>query len=103
MFYLELIIVYYYTHSTVSSLIFQRLYNFFFSGLRSDKDTVRFVFRMALHNYSRIRNNVRLVFYRVGLSVNQIQYILPAAVHEYLQADWCYRCKEEDMYKLVLK
>ena len=56
-----------------------------------------FVFRVALDNYSRIGTNIRLVFYRVGLSVNQIPCILPTAMHEYLRAGWRYRCKEEDI------
>ena len=44
----------------------------------SDNETVKFVFRMALHNHSRIGNNMKLVLYMVGLSVNQIRDISPA-------------------------
>ena len=63
----------------------------------SDNETVKFVFRMALHNHSGIGNNIKLVLYKVGLSVNQIRDISPADMREYLRAEWCYTCKENDI------
>ena len=44
----------------------------------SDNETVKFVVRMALHNHSRIGNNIKLVLSKVGLSVNQIRDISSA-------------------------
>ena len=85
-FHLEHIVGYYQftTHSRViDTIIFQRFYSFFLSGFMSDNETVKFVFRMALHNHSRIGNNVKLVLYKVGLSVNQIRDISPADMSIY--------------------
>ena len=81
----------------IDTIIFQRFYSFFLSGFMSDNETVKFVFRMALHNHSRIGNNIKLVLYKVGLSVNQIRDILAADMREYLRAEWCYTCKENDI------
>ena len=81
----------------IDTIIFQRFYSFFLSGFMSDNETVKFVFRMVLHNHSRIGNNIKLVLYKVALSVNQIRDISSADMCEYLRAEWCYTCKENDI------
>ena len=63
----------------------------------SENGTVQFMFRMALNSYSRIGNNIRLVLFKVGFSVNQIRCISPATMRKYLCAEWFYTCKENDI------
>ena len=81
----------------IDIIIYQRFYHFFISGLMSENGTVQFMFRMALNSYSRIGNNIRLVLFKVGFSVNQIRCISPATMRKYLCAEWFYTCKENDI------
>ena len=78
-------------------LLFQRFIHFFYRGFRSDNSVVRSIFSGALFIPSQIGNNLRYIFHKVNLCINDVDLYCPNQICAKLISLWASDWQVDDI------
>ena len=78
-------------------LIMQRFINFFYSGILSDNDVVRFIFKQAKCSYSRLGCNLNFIMNRICLQACELEKYNAKTLCEAVFSRWFLQCSDEDV------